>query len=56
VRQYFSANKLEHWYIRHNNIYFYICWLHVWTYTQVIFRPSCTCQPIKAMHGGIPSH
>ena len=26
----------------------YICGLHVSTYTQVIFRPSCTCEYIKS--------
>jgi len=26
----------------------YICRLHVSTYTQVIFRPSCTCETIKS--------
>jgi len=43
-----STNKTEHWYVRHNNVY---C-LHLWAtcfnlYTQVIFRPSCTCESIK---------
>ena len=41
-----NTNKLEHWYVRHNKVY--ICGLHVSTYIQVIFRPSCTRESIKS--------
>jgi hypothetical protein len=37
------TNKLEHWYVRHNNVY---C-LRLWA-TCIIFRPSCTCESIKS--------
>ena len=44
-----STNKLENWYRTSGTTFIvYIRGLHVSTYTQVIFRPSCTCESIKS--------
>jgi len=42
-----STNKVEQWYVRHNEFIVLNHWLHVSTYTQVIFRLSYTGESIK---------